>query len=248
MKVRVNDIKLKHLDQLTCDKIDYKYLMEDIMQFKSTWWNINIMFKTRFQQLYRIIKAIEKIDISTLSATSNCKITFDKDVDKLTYQKRIEIEQLRASDVDISTMICKVIGITCFDKVHSAKFDSGSPLFEKWCNHIQNQPLVEMIGLYNDIIKAIDKSNLLWAKLFSQVAIIDNDYEQANGHTFMARFDLLNIIKKTIDDFNVTYEQAFVMEYRIIRSNALLSASQQYVGQQMADIKQKRMEAKRLRK
>lgn len=246
MKYTVDNICLKHLNDVGGDKINFSNLMIDILGYKNSWWDRRVMFKYKFRKIYELTQQLSQINISSLSHQAGCKIQVPKSIDSLPYQARIEIDQVRqrGSD-DIVDLMSQVIALSCFTTNVKVTFDSDSDLFNKWKQSILNQPLTHMVGLYNDLEKSLDESNHYWNRLFAQVHVEDKDYQAVNGPAYLARFNLLSTIKKLIKEFRVTYREAFLMEYRLVMTNNLEDASRGYVGEAMRLHKERVFKAQR---
>lgn len=227
-------------------EINYPNIMRDVLGYKNGWWDRRVMFKYKFKKIYDIIQILSSVDISKLSTHEGCKIKAPKSVDSLPYQARIEIDQIRlAGSDDIVDLMAQVIALSCFTTNVGVTFNSDSDLFNKWKQSILNQPLIDMVGLYNDLEKSLDQSNNNWNKLFAQVHVDDKDYQAVNGAMFLSRFNLLSTIKKLIKEFRVSYKEAFLMEYRLVMTNNLEDASRGYVGESMRLHKERVFKAQR---
>ena len=246
MKYTINDIKLKHLYHIGEDSVGFKELMEDIMGYKNTWIDRRILFRFKFKEIYDIIAELQLFDIDKLEVDKDCKIKPPGNIDALSYQSRIEIDALREKgSEDKVSIIAEMIALSCFNEVHKVKFSSNTELFKSWKEHVLNQPLLQMIGLYNYIEKSISASNKDWNEKFLEVNVDDRDYEAVNGHLILGRFNLLNVIKKIMTEFNIGYEEAFLMEYRLVQTNSLEAASKGYVGEQMRIVKERKFKQQR---
>jgi hypothetical protein len=243
----VSDIKLKHLPLVSEETVDFNTLMLDL-GYVNNWIGRNFKFRKQFKRVFHIVQEIREVDIKELNDISNSKIKYPTDVDQLPYQARLEIDQLNQTSEDITEYISQFIGLSCFTSQFDKKFNSDSKLYESFVEHIRNQPLKDMMALYNQLQKAIKTSNDAWDRNFLLMKVVDVDFEEANGPTILGRFSLLNLIKKLQKDFNVSYKEAFLLPYSLVQLNALEAASLSYVQERMTKIKERNMKRDRNKK
>ena len=240
MKYRVEDIKLKHLGLISSEEVDYPKLMVEVFGYKNTFLDKTIFFKYKFKKMFDVINEIRAIDISKVKDVATTNVKAPLDVDMVSFQARLEIGTLKETSSSLVEQIVGVISILCYETHYGRKFNSDSLLFKAFQKHILNQPLIEMVALYNVLEEKLIQSNEKWNMLFQQVQVIDVDYEEANGSQILGRFSLLKMSKKLIEDFNKTYEEAFLLPYVLVQTNSLESASSAFVQERMTKIKERR--------
>ena len=243
MKYNVESFKMKHLN-LTCSlKPNYAKIMEQVFGYKNTFWDKHFLYRKKSKEMLTPFVEFCKIDLSKLGVDPNCKIKYPKNVDMLRFQCRLEIEQCRKDD--IQEQIIDLIALACFEEHYKVNFNSDRSLFNSFREHIKEQPILHMVGLYNVLRKAIMDSNELWEMKFSRLQVVDVDYEQANGSTLMSQFNLLQLVKKLMKDFNCSYEEAFMLKYAIVQQNSLQQSAEGWLGQRMTQIKENKFKVQR---
>jgi len=236
----VDDIKLKHLDLISQDELDLSKIMIDIFGYKDTWWNKIFNLKKEVSKAYVAVNEIRGIDVSNLKL-SKSNVRYPSVVDSLSFQARLEIGQIKQSSGNIVDQMIDVISLACFTTHHKVEFNSDCNLYKTFRSYVSNQPILDMIGLYNTLETALTESNEMWNSMFQQMSIIDIDYEEAGGPAVMDRFSLLSSQKKLQKDFRVPYKEAFLLQYNLVQMNNLEAASANWLQDRMTQIKERNM-------
>ncbi|MEK0370242.1 MAG: hypothetical protein QQN55_03685 [Nitrosopumilus sp.] len=238
--------KLKHIDLITGKNVDYMPLMRDMLDYKHTRFDKVFRYKKQFKKMYAFIKEFGLINPTLLEYRKTCKIRKPESIDSITLIAMMEINMMFGSEDNakrpIGELMADLISIACFSENINGEFDIDSYSYEKFRNRVLNEPAYEMIGLYNWIDEALKESSKLWSNLFFQVEVTDKDYIQAGGD-IMNQFNVLNTIRTICKDFNVTIKQAWQEDYGVTQSNSLSHATQAFIQDKMAKIKEARMKA-----
>lgn len=242
------EFKLKHLDIISAKQVDYSTLMKDVGEV-NRWrsWKVFKFIETS-KQLYHEVDIIRQMDVSKVRESEHCNIKRPNDIDIIPLSAMIELQMLFSngsnSERPVGELIADMISIACFCANNAGDFDSDSEQFKTFKHQVQNSELIAMLGLYQWIDKAINKSSDIWDRRFKECEIIDKDYEQAGGSR-MNQFSLILTIRNTCTDFCVTYQQALQMPYGITQANSLAKATQSHIQQIMTDIIEARMRSDR---
>lgn len=237
----IDCFKLKHLDLITMDELPLDKIMVEVFGYKNTWFNKLFLLRGKFIKVHSLILELNELRLDDMVTPIDCELIVPSNVDSLTFQGRLDIGNLKGS---YSERVAGTIAICTFETTHKVKYKK-SALFEKYREHIMGKPLVEMVGLYNDILKKLNESNTKWEKMFMQVSVEDKHYDEANGSMWIGRFNLLKTQKKIFVDFGEGLKTAFDLPYDLIQWNNLESASQSYVHELMSKSKEREMRMKR---
>lgn len=240
--INIRDLKLKHIDLISSDEIDFKKIMVEVFGYKNTLIE-KLFFKNRFVRVFDILTNLRNLEFESIDDLSKCKIRYPKSIDSISFQARLEISNL--SNNSVLDLILNTITLSCYTTHHKVVFNSDSELYNDFKNHVLNQPLIDMIALYNHISKEIEKSEHMWKTMFDNVQVIDLDYEEAGGNAIMSRFNLLSISKKLVQDFNVSRKEAFLLPFNLVQMNSLEEASRNYVQDRLTTIKERNFKMKR---
>lgn len=239
-------IKLKHLGLFTEEKVDYHEVMKKIIGYKGNKIKKMLTFHKVFNQAYRLTEEISNIKIDELEHSPDNPIKIPDNIDNITFAARMEVEsQINKMDQgDLVENISRVIAIACFSDNINQNFDIDKGPFRSFQARILNQPALDMLGHFNTIKTALTASNSKWEKLFKGVDSTDPDFIQAGGQQ-MSRFNVINTVKTICKEFNYDYDQAWQMPYIVVQMNSLEGATEGWIQNKMAKIKEKRMLQKR---
>ena len=238
------DIKLKHLPLILEEEVDFRKIIVEVFGYKKMTLK-TILFKKRIEKdIIKVVRKAQKIDVTKISVSNKCKIKYPQDIDMISFQQRLEVDSINANG-DFLELIVKTIAITSYSSHYGVDYNSDTNLFKKFEQYIYDQPFFEMIALYQHIDDKINESKKVWNRLFSQMFVLDKDFEDAGGPAILGRFSLQNLIKKTILDFGVSYKESFLMPYKLIKSNSLEDSSRGFVGNRMTQIKEANMRRQR---
>ena len=224
--------KLKHLDILIDDnnKKDVAKLMVEVLGYKNS-----IFFKAKhFVKNFIIIRDmmldISKTDYSKIEVNKNSPIKKQDSINFICYSAMLELQHLVNSTEtsDMSKHIAKVIAISTFEKNRLSDYDSSSVYFKNHFDNILNQPILDMIGLYNFILEDIKITSKHWEDLFFSVEVTDKDYEAAGGAA-MSQFNVITTIKNTCADFNCEEKQAWLKSYYLVQNNSYSKAYASFI-------------------
>lgn len=243
----LDKLKLKHLEALLKDRIDYASLMVDIYGYKNNWLGKKLMFFKLFSKTYDLIEKVKEINPKNIKLDPvSCKIKYPENIDTITFAAMMEIHALMDSetDRDIGDLMAEQIALACYSENNEGKFDRDTIAFQNFKRLIEDSPAISMIGLYNHIYKQIVDSSLMWEERFLSVEVEDKDYENAGGHR-MKQFNVLSTIKDICADFNVNYDEAWQVSYALTQTNSYAKATYSHIQKRMADIKEERMKRDR---
>lgn len=245
----INELKLKHLDLLEEDKINYANFMRDLDGFKKPFfkWGRRKRFIKSFHKVYNFIEGIKTINPTKVLLNKECKILFPDNIDNIPFIGMMSLQTLsnNTRGKKMSELIADTIAIVCFkEEFKNIDFDIDSKEYIDLKTNILNQPFLEMLGLYNHINKMIDASKTKWEGLFQSVSIFDEDYNMAGGYK-MNNFNVILTINSICNDFGLTYKEAWQMPYGVTQTNSLAKATKAHIQMELSKIKEAKMRAQR---
>jgi len=241
----INDIKAKHFNLVLEKEVDFSKVMVEVFGYKNTWFNRIFRFRRMFKKMYQPIVDLRKLDISVMEYSKDCTIKLPKKVDSLSFQCRLEMGNISENEGTPEDKIIDMVALGCYSTQHQVKFNSDGKLFKEFRQYVSDQPLIHIMGLYNYIREGLRESDELWNKLFSEMNVIDPDYEEAGGPAVLGRFSLIKTIKKVQADFSKSYEEAFLVQYSLVQMNNLQSASESWLQHRMTQIKERKFKNQR---
>lgn len=240
-------LKLKHLDAISKEKINYSVLAKDLLKYNRwKFWQM-FSFVKKMEELHKHITEVRGLDFSNLEENELCTIKRPNEIDELPLIAMLELQGLFDRDVEeigIGELIIQTISISCFSSNSSSKFDLSSKEFIDFRHKVSESDLVYSMGLYQWINTAFNQSSQEWNKAFFEVEIINNEYDQAGGK-MMEKFNVLATIKNTCQDFNMDYYSAMQIPYGIVQATGLMKATAGYIESKMSDIAEARMRTDR---
>lgn len=238
-------LRLRDLENVTSQNIDVPKILKEAYNFKATGILRGIRFRKLFFKVYEDIKKLQNTDVSIVEY-KKCAIKKPNHIEEITYAAMMRLQSLmsKQNEMDLSELIGEIIATSCYSANHKKDFNKNSNSYASFKQRILNQPIVEMFGIYNWIVKSTTKSNEDWQQRFFSVEVEDPDYEQAGGNR-MSQFNVLNTIKKICQDFNRTDEQAWQMPFFMVQNNNYEAASKAYTQFQMSRLKEIKMRAER---
>lgn len=245
----IGKLKLRHLELLEAENIDYATLMIELNGYKNTWWNKKFIFLKSFAKTFKFIEYVKGLDPSLIERDPNCKIKCPESIDDITFMAMMELQTLLNTDSEksLALLMAEAIAISCFSENHKIDFNVDGLEFEDFKNRVFESPAIEMLGISNWINKELKESQQHWSQQFFSVEVIDKDYEQAGGHK-MSAFNIINTIKSICSDFNYTEKEAWQVSYSLTQINSLSKATSAYIQNQMSIIKEARMKTNRNKK
>jgi len=242
----IEKFKLKHLDLLTEDKIDYARLMVEVDGYKNTWWNKRFGFMGSYKRTYSLIKYIQNLDPLLIDLDPGCKILIPENIDDISFSAMMELQMLlnNSSDLGLGELMAESIAIVCFSANSKLDFKIDSIAYNEFKSLIMDTSATQMMGISNWIHKSLKESTNHWQQKFFEVEVIDEDYKNAGGEKMNA-FNIVNTIKALCTDFNVTYEEAWQLSYSLTQINSLSKATYGFIQHHMSKIKEAKMRANR---
>ena len=241
-------VKLKHLNIVGSEDIDYAKAMTEIAGYKNTWLSKRIRFVNKFSIVFLLIAEIRKMDISKIEESKDCKIKRPLNIDFICFQAFMELQAQLSGEISgegTQGAIAKAIATATYESNNEDDYKGGeSKEFLKWQKKILNQPLTEMMGLFNWITKSLEESITMWNDRFSSVALDDPDYDLANGDR-MGQFNVVNTIKGICNDFNLPFEKAWLMSYNLVQTNNYSQATASRIQDDLRIYKEAKLKAQR---
>jgi hypothetical protein len=240
------EVKLKHLSLFSKEEVEYAKIMTDVLGFPTKGIQKYLKFKKCFEKAYTICAGISQIDILKTDPPENSPIKKPTSIDDICFEARMEIEIItsRMNIGELHDNIAMVIALSCFEATTCKELVSESGSFRNFKLQILNEPLLDMIGVFNWIKKELVKSNDKWTKLFNEVDSVDPDFITAGGAS-LQKFNVINTIKSICKDFNMSYKDAWKMSYVVVQTKALEESTRAYVQSKMTKIKERRMKTRR---
>lgn len=225
------DIKIKHLDVLITNKSIHPL---ELLDKKNNLFN-RIRFKKSLYILNYNYRDFLNTDITKIELR-NSNIKIPSHIDNISFKNMIKLNSLNKENLSLSEIISKTIAIVCykFNKIKKSELEKI----------ILDTDYKEAMGIFNWINKSLKNSKINWENLFFEVEVIDSDYQNA-GADSLNKFSILNTIKGTCSDFNITYKKAWNMPYSIIQTNKLAKATSFYVQNNLQKIKEQKMKRNR---
>ena len=238
-------LKFKHL----------KYFMEDTppMDVMNNVFGFDKMsklkkilnFKKILNSIAELSKELSYVDFTKIRYTEYEDIVLPTKIDYISYQARLEIEQLfTILDKDNTKFIevaSTIIAISCYHIKYNKPYKDDSKL-QQLRDDILNYPHTPMLGLYNTIKDGIVESNETWNNDFTKVNNLDPDFISAGGH-MLDRFSTVGVIEFVCDRFNVSYHEAWNISYLAVQTSLLRQSTQDFIQNKMTKIKERRMKS-----
>ena len=240
--------KLKYLDVITAEKIDYSYLLRDICGIEKWRWYHTLYFLKSYKSIYRETMKLRQLDVTKPITFDEYEIKRPESIDLITYAAMIELNSLLSpsvvTDREIGDLIAETITIACYSANNSEPFNSDSESYRDFKIRVENSDLVQMISLYQWINKSLEESIRVWNEEFSKVEISNPDYDQAGGAR-MRQFNVILTLQNTAKEFNVPYTEAWQVPYGMTQVSSLASATQAHIQHTMSQIIEDRMRRER---
>ena len=241
--------KLKHLNILTEEdesKRDLSILMVDILDYKNSIFGKVKWFVKNFVKIKSIVEEVNAIDYTTIELNEDSSIKRPGSINDISYLAMLDLQRIISQDSygDISEHIAKVISIATHDENRFTKYYDNSKLSNNsFQNMLLEQPMFDMIAIYNWILKEIEKTSKEWEELFMSVQVIDNDLESVGGD--LSQFNVINTVKSNCEDFNVSEKEAWGLSYNLTMTNNYSKAYSNYLQEQIRIKQEAKIEARR---
>lgn len=241
-------IKLKFLGVVSAPEVNTTPIIKDSITYNRwKFWKVFSLIKF-LQKLAVKINEIRQMDFKDTPENSECRVKRPQSIDLIPFSAMIEVQQYfgntEGSKVGIEELITNVISLACYSANSSEDFDSNSKLYQEFKDFVSNSDLIHMMGLYRWIENSLTTSSNMWSERFKEVQTIDKDYESAGGNR-MEQFNVLNTIKSTATDFNITYKEAMLLPYGMTQANSLAKATSNHIQGIMTKIVETRMKQER---
>ena len=243
--MNIHNFKLKHIEAVQSEQIDYVRLLVEVMGYKNTWFNRHFGINREIKKVALIVREVQNMKPEELVYDTTCKIRYEG-VDDIPFIARIELDNLqqKKESENILSLMSNIISIVTYSLNVGRDFDIDSDSFKTYRAKIENTSAIQMIGLYNTIIIDQESSNKLWDERFRAVEVTDEDYDMAGGRR-MNQFNIINTVKSICNDFNITYEEAWQMPYVVVQSNGYAKATYAHIEYTMTQLKEQKMKTKR---
>ena len=238
-------IRLRDLETVVSEKVDIPKLMTEAYGFKKKGLLRSVRFTKCFYKVFADVNEVRSIDISKVELKP-CGINVPTNIERIPYASMIHLQMLLKNEntTPLSELVAKVVSTVCFSSNVKQPFDTESIYFNWFTQKVLSQPIVEMFGIYNWICKSVIESDKKWDERFFSVRVDDEDYLLAdNGR--MAQFNVINTIKKSCQDFNVTEKDAWQLPFIMVQTNNYEGASRAFTQHQMSRLKEAKMKAER---
>ena len=225
----MTDIKVKHLDAIMSPEGTTPF---ELLEIEDSWIN-RVRYKNDFYVLSYNLNEFLETDVSKIKYEYG-DIKLPSDIDNIPFQQMMTLQSFKTKGLGIADIICKKIAIVCSD---------ANKVNQKSLEHrVSELPYKEAFGIMNWIRESQKESTIKWEKRFMSVRVDDKDYDLAGGQA-LDQFNVINTIKNTCNDFNVSYEEAWQMPFSVIQSNSYAKATAAHVQFKMEKIKEARMMA-----
>jgi len=239
-------MELKFLTLLSKEEVDYQVLLQERLGFTKARWYHTLYFIRSYNKLAKEVEVLRNLDPKKVEESEDCRVKRPDSIETISYGAMVELQILfnNSGDKEIGDLITDSISISCFE-IHTKKeFDSDSEDYKSFRKFIEESDVVHMLGLYNWIDKQITDSVQKWDKLFKNVQVFDEDWDNAGG-AMMEKFNVLNTIKKTCSSFNLDYYKALQLPYGLVQANSLSDATRYFIQDKMKIAIEAKMKAKR---
>ena len=239
-------MKLKFLTLLSKENVDYKVILQERLGFTKARWYHTLYFISSFKKLSKEVEVLRNLDPKKVEESEDCRIKRPDSIETISYCAMVELQILfqNPGNKEIGELITESISICCFECHTKKNFDSDSEDYKAFRKLIEEEDLVHMLGLYNWIDKQITASTEKWNKLFQNVRVYDQDWDNAGG-SMMDKFSVLTTVKKTCEAFNVDYYSALKLPFGLVQANSLSDATRYFIQDRMRVAIESRMKAKR---
>jgi hypothetical protein len=245
-KTQKYSVKLKHLGLVSAEKLDYAEVMTQLVGYTNNWFTRKFNFYIKFNKAYELVNKIRQISPTEVELQPDCNIKLPKNIDNISFRAMMELQHLinNGAEENITEVITSIITISCYQSNNLGKYESDSDSFRAFKERISNEPVLDMLGLYNWINESLKESSLIWEERFLSVYVEDREYQIAAGER-MNQFNVINSIKSICAEFNIPFEEAWQMSYALVQTSSYSKATVTHIQDQMRQIKEARMKRER---
>ncbi len=240
------DFKLKHLVELLKPTPDITLIMTDVCGFRNNWIGRKFVFTKKVKEAYKVLEDFKTLEPKKVLENPDCKILRPSNIDHITFMAMLDTQShlSKGGDGGESYMIGELIAKVCFSENYNVDYDTSSKEFIEFREKVLNQPLLDMLGLFNWIDEALEDSTTFWNQRFLEVEVEDIDLDTAGGGS-LSSFNVVNSIKQICNDFNLTLKDAWQISYTMSQTNSLAKASERFIQDRVRILKESKMKASR---
>ena len=241
-------MKLKHLDIILDEnpKEGILILMEDLFDYKNSLMLKRIKFNKYFNKTIEALNEFRKMDLEDLEINKDFHIKSPISINEIPYSAMLDVIQLTekgAEDGEVSKHIAKVVSIATHEMNRETKYSHDSLSNRQYQERLLEAPLLDMISLFNWIIKDIQKVSKEWETLFLSVQVVDKELEAVGGSA-LSQFNIINTIKEICSDFNKTEKQSWSTSYNLVMTNSYAKSYENYLRNEMRIKREAELKAK----
>ncbi len=240
-------LRLRDLDNISSEEVISLPFFEQIFGFKKTW----ILNKWRFNKLapkvFDLMIKYREMDVSKLEYNEDCNIKRPQHIDFITFVAMMELISLLSSnqeDTSVQQKIAIAVATVSFSEMFDEDYSSKSEQYDLLIKQILNEPLEDMVGYYNWIVKSVEESQSEWQKRFLSVKVDNPTYDKAEKGR-MSQFNIINTIKTICSDFNCSYDEAWQMSYNLTQTNSYSEATRARIQSEETKLREIEFQQKR---
>lgn len=240
-------VKLKHLNLISQEQVNYKEVMTEVLGYKNNWFTRKFKFIKTFAIAYSLSEQIRNIDPAKLTYDEKCSIKKPANIDFISFQAMMELQALLGAtneQTDLLHVTSQAIAIACYSENNEGDYISEGQKFDNFKQRILNSSFIEMFGLFNWIVEDVTRSSEEWTQRFFSVQVEDMDYDRAGGSR-MSQFNVIMSIKSICADFNLPFKEAWQLSYNLVQTNSYAKATQNHIQENMRMIKESKMRSQR---
>tara|TARA_B110001450_G_scaffold251303_1_gene271222 strand:+ start:1466 stop:2215 length:750 start_codon:yes stop_codon:yes gene_type:complete len=241
-------LKLKHIDVLAEvdeSKRDLSSLMIDVFGYKKTFFGRKKMLFNSFFGASDLAQEVSNMDYKEIKINKDSHIVNPMNIDSISYLAMLDLQRFckDSNKEELALHIANVNAIATYEENKTSKYSISSKSFERYRDHLLEQNLFDMIGLYNWVLESIGASTKQWNERFLSVEVIDKDLDSVGGHA-LHQFNVVNTIKGICKDFNVSESEAWYISYNLVMTNSYSKSYEGYLQDQIRIKKEAEMKAK----
>ena len=239
-------LRLRDLNNIAREKPDYSIIMKEILGFKNRKIGRRFVFGRMFRMAFHLVKRGQELDLTKCEVNPESKIKVPNNIDSISFKAMMELQSVMATpnSEDVVSVIAEIITIVTYSVNTGKSYRIDNILHQDFREKVLNQPLEDMMGLYNWIIKSAAESKAMWEERFFSVQVIDEEYEEAGGDR-MSQFNVINTIKSLCRDFNCTESEAWQKSYGLSQTNSYAIATSRHIEDNMRQAKELKMKRER---
>ena len=240
-------LRLRDLTKVAGEVVDTEGVIKEVIGFRKYWFFKETLFRVAASKAMKLIKGIRDTDLSKLSYNEKGNIKKPYHVDNITFKAMMDLQMTIGNsneDSDVVKVMSKVIAISCYQENIKDYYDQSDKSFDDFIQTILDEPLEDMVGLYNFICDEARESQLEWKRRFLSVEVPNPELTEA-GISRMNQFNVLSTIKTLCSDFNCSYDEAWQMSYALTQTNSYSKATYDHIQDNLRQIKERKMRMNR---